>query len=197
MLGDYTKKTMGIKASEKQLAEYKQLMADPEGAARRFLAEKGYHIVQKDQTGQPKNWEPKTWKDVEDLIQQRAEEIANKQLNPMLKEVSTLKQQSIEARLDSDYADWRTYEEAMVQNLTEHPTLSKNLDLLYRLSVPQDVIEQRAYKKAMEKLKGGSDASQISGAKTTSTQTSQRPEGKLTMDQAWQLALKQVHATPS
>lgn len=196
MLGDYTKKTMGIKASEKKIAEYDALMKDPVASAQKFLAERGYQVVQRDPEpgAQEKSWEPKSWDEVQQMIDRRAEEIANKRLNPMLKEVSSLKQQSIEARLDADYSDWRTYEEPMVAALQAHPTLANDLDKLYRLSVPHEVTEARAYKRALEKIKTSSDSSVVPGARTTSTQPSKRPEGKMSIDDAWKYALKQIGA---
>ena len=194
MLRDYRSKTASIKESQKKLDEYDGFMKDPVASAQRYLQQLGYQVVQRNPEpgDQGKPWEPKSWAEVQDLIKQEAAAIANKQLNPMLKEVSNLKQQSIEARLDADYPDWHAYEDTMVKVLQAHPTLANDLDRLYRMSVPQEVIESRAYKKAMDKLKAGSDSATVSGAKTTSTQTSKRPEGKLTIDQAWQHAIRAV-----
>jgi hypothetical protein len=193
MLGDYRKKTDAVKGREKHLAEYDEFMKDPISSASRYLSQKGYKVVQGDPDAKDdKPWEPKTWGDVQELIQKEAARIANTQTRPLQNEVKKLTQQSIEARLDNDHSDWRSYEYKMVANLQAHPTLAQDPDLLYDISIPREVREQRAYKRALEKIKSEGDSASVSGASNRPASTSKRPEGKLTLDQAWQVARKEL-----
>jgi hypothetical protein len=80
----------------------------------------------------------------------------------------------------------------MVENLQSHPTLAKDPDLLYRLSVPQEVLEARATKAAMEKLRNGSQNAQVSGSSATVKSGSQKPAGKMTVNEAAEFARAQL-----
>lgn len=192
MLGDYTRKTQEIRSAKQKLDQYDELMRDPLSSAQKYLKEMGYHVVQGSPETTDKPWEPKTWDDVQKLIRDEAEKIANQRTRPLQNEVKKLAQQSIEARLDSSHPDWRTYEDQMVSTLQEHPSLARDPDLLYRMSVPTEIQESRAMKKALEKLKKEGDSSSVSGATTRPASTSKRPEGKLSLDEAWQVARKEL-----
>ena len=74
-------------------------------------------------------------------------------------------------------ADWRTYENEMINTLTTHPSLANDPDTLYRMSVPPEVLEARATARALEKLKGGTDSSVVPGARRATAETSTKPTG--------------------
>jgi hypothetical protein len=110
-------------------------------------------------------------------------------MQPVFNEVKSLKKQNIEARLDSQFPDWRTYEDAMMAKLQAHPSLVEDPDSLYRLAVPAEVWEARATKAAMQKLQATKDSAQVSGGTTTKQQTT-KPSGPMTFSQAAEHAKK-------
>ena len=48
-----------------------------------------------------------------------------------------------------------------------HPTLVHDPAMLYKMSVPSDVIESRATQKALKRLESKTQSSKVSGASTT------------------------------
>jgi hypothetical protein len=190
MQAAWTKKNQGIKASQQKLDQYDQFMRDPIGSAQQVLSSLGYQVVQrdpaakKDGNGKDQPWAPNSWDDV--MAEAKRQVLG--ELKPFFKEVDHVKQQSMEARLDRDYPDWRTYEDGMVGLLKSHPTLAHDPDTLYRMAVPSEVLEARATKAALAKLKNGSDNAQVSGQSATTRQVNQKPEGKLTLNQAYEAA---------
>lgn len=185
MQAAYTKKTQGIKEHKQKIDQYDQFMSDPIGSAQQILSQLGYQVVQRDPTKkQDEPWTPNSWDDV----MARAKQEVLKEMQPVFKELHQVRQQSMEARLDNSYPDWRTYEDTMVANLQKHPSLAQDPDTLYRISVPEEVHKSRALKEAMAKLKNGSESSTVSGASGTARQTAQKPAGKLTIDQAAEIA---------
>lgn len=190
MQAAYTKKTQGIKASQQKLDQYDQFMRDPIGSAQAILSQLGYNVVQRDPSQAKKDGQfaPATWDDV----MAEAEKRVLKKMAPVFTELDQVKQQGMEARLDKDYPDWRTHEDAMVELLKVHPTLARDHDTLYRMAVPREVLEARAYKAALDKVKGAAENSQVSGQSATTRQASQKPTGKLTLNQAYEHAKAQL-----
>lgn len=189
MQAAYTKKSQSIKASQQKLDQYDQFMRDPIASAQAVLSNLGYNVVQRDPASAKKDgFTPQTW---DDVMAEAEKRVLNK-MRPVFSELDQVKQQSMEARLDHSYPDWRTYEDSMVDLLKTHPTLARDPDVLYRMAVPAEILEARATKAALAKLKVGNDNAQVSGQSATTRQANQKPEGKLSLNQAYEYAKAQL-----
>lgn len=190
---NYTKKSQEISAHKAKIDQYDQFTRDPLAGMQQLAERFGYQLVQRDPGKKPDEagWTPQSWADVEQMIEKKAEQIANKKTSGLQGQVVELKQQSMEARLDRDFPDWRTYEDKMLENLQAHPSLVTDPDLLYRMSVPPKLLEERAMAAALQKLKAGTDNAQVSGGSATVRQTG-KPAGKMTFDQAAEYARQEL-----
>lgn len=188
MQGSYTKRMQEFSKHRHKLDAYERFEKDPLGTLRQLASQYGYQFVQAGEN-QPKDWNPQSWDDV----MAKAKEEVLKEMQPVFNEVKSLKKQNIETYLDTNHSDWRTYEDAMMDNLKAHPSLVQDPDKLYRMSVPPEVLEAKAIAKAMQKLKGSQENAQVSGG-TTSKQTIQAPTGPLTFDQAVAVAKQRMSA---
>lgn len=186
MQGKFTKAMQGIRGQEQQLQLVKQFEADPVGTIRRLAPQYGVSIVDgqppQQQNGQP--FQPKNWEDVVSHIRSEVMSELNEQYQPLVGAVKDLKQQNIEQYFDSNHADWRTYEQEMIENLQAHPTLANDPDRLYEMSVPREVRDARAMEAALKKLKGETESSRVSGSKTATHVTHDQPKGKLSFNDA-------------
>lgn len=186
MQGEFTKRMQKFREHQSKLDNYSRFEKDPVGTMQTVAAQLGYQLVQRGQE-QPKDWNPQSWDDV----MAEAEKRVMDKMKPVFGELKDLKKQNIEQYLDSKYTDWRTFEDAMMETLREHPSLVKDPDKLYRLAVPANVLEARAAQAAMAKIKGATEHAQVSGG-ATSKQTTSEPTGKLSFDQAVAVAKKRL-----
>lgn len=191
MQREFTKRLQGISQSQTQIDAYKQFEQDPMGTLKRVAAQYGVSIVPQDQN-QAKDFNPQSWEDV----LTRARDEVRKEFEPLIGEVKNLKKQNIESFLDTNHPDWRTYEDKMMATLKAHPSLVQDPSSLYRLAVPPEVLEQRAAKTALQKLKATSDTTQVSGS-TNVKQTTHEPitPGPNAFAQAIQAAHKKLSAS--
>jgi len=188
MQGSYTKRMQEFSKHRPKIDAYDNFERNPVGTMQQLAAQYGYQLVQRGQDQTPdQNFQ--SWDDVKKHF---FDEFKKEHLNPVVNEVKTLKKQSIESHLDSKFSDWRTYEPEMMEKLREHPSLVNDPDTLYRISVPQEVWEARATKAAMQKLKGATEHAQVAGGSSTAKQTSQAPTGKLSFDQAVEVARQKI-----
>lgn len=188
MQGSYTKKMQAFREHQTKIDAYDRFASDPLNTIRQIATQYGLHIVEggKDQ---PKDWNPQNW----DEVMSEAEKRVLKKMEPVYSELRQLKQQNVEGYLDTHYPDWRTYEDDMMDTLKTHPSLVKDPDKLYRVSVPPEVWESRAMKRAQEKLRANGEAAKVSDGKTT-TKTNQEPSGPLTFNQSVEVAKKRLAA---
>jgi hypothetical protein len=189
MQGEFTRRMQKSRAREQDLQLVDQFRANPVATLQQIAQQYGVRVLQGGQE-EPSNkdWNPQSWDDVKKHF---FEEFKKEQLTPLVSEVRDLKRQNIEAHLNTNHPDWRTYEDAMMDTLRKHPTLVGDPDTLYRMSVPSSVLEARATAAALAKLKGATENAQISGG-TTKQATSSEPTGKLTFDQAVEVARKRL-----
>lgn len=196
MQGSYTKRMQELAQHRTAIDAYQSFQRDPKGTLTQLAQSYGLQLVERGQD-QPQDQNFQSWDDVKKHF---FNEFQKEMLQPVVKEVQQLKKQNIEAHLDSRYPDWRTYEDQMMDTLRAHPSLVQDPDKLYRLSVPEAVWEARATNRAMQKLKAASDNAQVSGGGSVK-QTTQKPTGPLSFDQAVQLAkqklLESGHRAPS
>lgn len=171
MQAAYSRKNSEFSQGRQKIDAYDQFMANPEKQMQQIAQQYGYSLVK----GQPPSEEVSfnTWDDVTDHIGKQVRDQIMKEMDPVIGQVQDLRKQSIESIFDTKYPDWRHYESEMMDNLQKHPTLVQDPDMLYQMTVPNNVLEQRAMKAAMEKLKGQGD--QLTGP--SSTQQTTKDEG--------------------
>lgn len=188
MQGAFTKRMQGFKDSQAKLDAYSAFEKDPVGTIKKLSQQYGLNIL--DGTKPDKEWNPQTWDEVMDRAKKEAKADILKDLEPMFGQVQDLKTRNMEQYLDNSFPDWRAYETDMVDLVQKHPTLASNPDLLYKLAVPETVIESRAAKAALKKLQGQTEGKVSSGS--TTTKTAAKPNGKLSFNQAVEVAKAQL-----
>jgi len=171
MQGKFTKRMQEFKQHKTKVEAYDSFIKDPMGAMKQVAQQYGFKLVQDPGDGKKQDWNPQSWDDV----MAEAENRVLKRMEPVVGELRQMKQQNVEAYLDNNHSDWRTYEDDMVGMLQKHPSLAQDPDLLYRMSVPSEVLEARAAKAALQKLKNSGESGQISGTSTATKQTTDAP----------------------
>lgn len=187
MQAAFTQKMQGIKSQQAKLDAYSAYERDPQGTLRNLAKQHGIKILEGTDKTEP--WEPKTWDEVLSEAERRAEAKVLARLEPMFGQVQDLKTKNMETYLDQNFSDWRAYENEMVDLVTKHPTLANNPDMLYKLAVPDTVIQSRAAKEALKKIQG-----QASGAAVSSGSTTQRTATKPTKSLSFQEAYEHAKA---
>jgi len=165
----FTQKTQKIAADRQKIEAYDSFTKDPMGQIKQIASQYGYelnHIGQKSNNqqvhgNQQQDWEPQSWDDVFHKIESRVLEKMGAQLQPVFNTVQQVTASNIERQLDEIDPQWRVYEDDMRETLKEHPTLVKNISQLYRLSVPEEVINSKATQVALKKLENKVNASKI------------------------------------
>lgn len=193
MQGNFSKHMQTVRSEQAKIEAYNQAMQDPVGTIRQLANQYGMTVVNGGPQGEEsREFNPKNWDDVTSHIRSQVAEELRREYEPLLGEVKSLKRQNIEQYLDSNYVDWRTYETEMINTLRQHPSMANDPDTLYRLSVPQSVIEARATERALKKLKSGADAGAVPGAAKATQSTSDKPTGKLSFNEAVEYAKSQL-----
>jgi hypothetical protein len=194
MQGEFTKRLQGVQSHQSKIDAYDAFERDPQGTIERLSKQYGYDFVQSDPNQDGDSKPPKTWDDVYAIAEERALIKLRKEFAPLTNEVQDLKRKGVESQLDATHPDWRTYEGRMVDTLKAHPSMANDPDALYRMSLPPELLEQRATKAALAKLKGEGASSEVSGNQTTSITTTTEPTGRLTIDQAVKFAREKLAA---
>jgi len=184
MQGEFTKRLQGIQTHQGKIDAYNAFERDPRGTMEQLARQYGYNMVQANPEQSQDAPAPSTWDEVYAEAEKRAITKLRQEFAPLSDEVQDLKRKSVESYLDKEHTDWRTYEATMVDTLKAHPSMANDPDLLYRMSVPPELTESRAMKAALAKIKGESTSSAVSGNKTTSIPTSDKPTGPLTLEDA-------------
>lgn len=196
----WSKKTEALKAQRQKIDAYDTYMKDPVWFIQRQAAQMGYKVSRAEVEDSFQNtnqapagqWEPQTWNEV--LM--RAEENVMKRLSPALTavdgELQNLKRSSIEKILDESAPDWRQYEDEMLQNLKDHPSLAKDPVKLYRISLPPEIMETRAMQAALRKLQQKAESAKVGGTSTTKQTTAQMPDRHMTFNEAVEHAKTQL-----
>jgi hypothetical protein len=185
MQGAFTKKQQGLSKDRSKVEAYEAFMSNPMEQIQQVARQNGYNLVpqnaqptQSQQIGQPNHsWDaqpPQTWDEVynsiKDAAVQEAVEKFQGNLQPIMGNIQKLTTQNIEKQLDDLDPNWRIYEDTMKETLQKHPTMVSDVRELYRLSVPDDVINSRAYQQAIKKLEDKGKNAQT-GQKSTSVKT--------------------------
>lgn len=178
MRAAYTKKTQALSQDRSKVEAYDAFMRDPVGQLRAMATQYGLEIGPTGQRqlgheGQDKAaWEPQSWDDVMARAKQEVINELRPQLEPVFKNMQQVTASNIEKQLDSIDPQWRLYEDDMRANMQEHPSLVKDVAKLYRLSVPEEVLNSRATQAAMKKFEEKAKSAQVHGNQgTTKTAT--------------------------
>lgn len=188
MQAAFTKKMQAL-SNLRQKAEFAdKVFADPIGAMQKLAAQFGYSLSRADaakaagsNAGQDEigpDWQPQTWQEVLQKAEERAAAKIIAQLRPMLGEISNIKRANIEKQLAEIDPAWQQYEDAMIENLRRFPQMADDPALLYRVSVPPEVIEARATKKALQKFENKARATVSAVGSTSKITGGQEPDKK-------------------
>ena len=172
-----TTKSEAFKAGADKIAQYDQFIANPVATMQQLAQQYGYQMVQGTPTtedGKPKTYN--NWADVESAADERAEKRLNERLNPVINELQTMKKQNVEHALDNAHPDWRTYEDSMMKNLQLYPELVNDTEMLYRMSIPAEVLAARATKAALAKIQGTNESALIQGQSATTKSVNKIPQ---------------------
>jgi hypothetical protein len=185
MKAAFTRKAQELAANRNKVDEYDRFMADPVASLQRLAAQYGFHISPAQAAHalgqpptQPEEWQPNDWNEVLERAAQKGKDQAlaefQTKFKPFLDTVQQQQQKNIEAQLTSIDPEWKNYEGEMVALLKEHPTLARNVEKLYRLAVPPEVIEARATKAAIERMQKNASAARVSSVSTTKSTPAQQ-----------------------
>lgn len=176
MQKSYTKKMQGISDQKQKIDAYDAFYQNPIEQVQKIAQQYGYQLTQaqaaaavEQNTAQSEqDWQPQNWNEVMEKATAVAEQRIMQKMNPMLSQVQDMQKTSIETQLAEIDPTWHQYEDRMKSNLSKHPTLSKDPSMLYRLSVPSEVLESRATQAALRKMETRQQSQQVSGKSTTS-----------------------------
>jgi hypothetical protein len=200
--GAFTKKTQAIADAKKKIEAYDAFSRDPKTALEQMAQQMGFRLspaqaaaAAQAATGEgwePTKGDPQSWNDVAGYLLNKMREEFGGKLQPIVNEFKTLKKQTIESQLTEIDPSWQTYEDAMAETLSKHPSLATDPAGLYRLSVPPEVLESRAVQKALARLEGKKSSAQVAGASSTTKKAPELPSGPLTFAQAVEAAKRQL-----
>lgn len=199
MQGAFSKKMEAIKASKQKIEAYDAFAADPVSQLQTMARQYGYSLTRAEAAQQLKetqvsgDWEPKSWDEVIQKAEEGAYQRLLKENEPMYNEVKNLRKTNLESYLDSNAPDWRTYEDDMMKTLREHPTLVNQPMALYKLAIPENVLQSRATQQALKKMQDKGRSAEVSGASTTTKKSGLKiPDKPITFDEAVKIAEAQL-----
>jgi hypothetical protein len=200
----YTQKTMKISEHRQKIEAYDQFMRDPITNLQNLAGQYGMTLSRGEakqvlqQSGQQTqgdvdwdNFQPKNWGEAFSAFKQKAFEEWSQQIQPLVGSVQKMQTRNVEAELSKIDPQWKLYEDEMSANLQAHPTLVKDIDKLYMLSVPREVWTARATQSALKKVEASVQAAQVSGKGQTS-KTVAAPKKATNFNEAVQLAKEQL-----
>lgn len=173
MQSAFTKRMQSLSAERQKVDAYDAFMADPATQLQQLAAQYGYTVTRAQaaqavantlQGQSQEDWAPSSWDEVTSRISEAVIAKVQGQFKPVVEKVQALTAQQVEGQLDHIDPQWRVYEDAMRDNLKRHPTLVQDIQTLYRLSVPAEVIEARATQAALARIKKDTTAAKASGA---------------------------------
>lgn len=201
MQAAFTKKMQGVSGQEQAIAAYQAFQTDPHGTLSKIATQLGYNINPIASAGATpaapegggngqvdlENFNPQNWNEVVQTIGQQLTanvlQQVNQKFEPYLNSLNEVRKSTLETMLDQNCPDWRTYEDPMMENLKKHSSLVNDPEMLYRMSVPHEVLESRATQKALAKLKTAAET-QPTGGSTTTRQAPLQPSGAKGFSQA-------------
>lgn len=202
MQSAFSKKMQSISEQRQKIDAYDAFYQNPIEQVQKIAQQYGYKLnpAQAQEVGKAletdanaQDWQPNNWNDVMQRATEMAEERIMQKMNPMLSQVQDMRKQSIESQLSEIDPTWQQYEDRMKSSLANHPSLSNDPAMLYRVSVPQEVLESRATQAALRKMETRQQSAQVSGKSTTSKNpTSGLPEKAVSFEEAVNAAKKSL-----
>lgn len=187
--GAYTKKFQSISNDRQKIEAFDAFNADPVATIKQMAQQYGVSLGDSPTPDGEGEFDPQNWGDVFAKVK----DVIMKDLSPVLNEVQNIKRTSIEKQLLELDPGYKQYEDKMLANIKEYPNLVNNPAALYRLSVPQEVLESRATQAALAKMQKKVDSGRVSGnTATTKTTTSGLPDKALTFQEAVSAAKKKL-----
>jgi hypothetical protein len=203
--GDYTRKNQALSETRRKVEAYNAFESDPRGTITQLAQQMGFKLVPADSTGQdaqsdqyqgwtPDKGNPESWKDVTAYLGSMVEGLMKKHVGsnmaPVFQQLQEYRKNTIESRLNDIDPSWRQYEESMMSNLSKYPAMANDVELLYRASVPSEVLESRATQKAQARMQNKIKSSQVSGGSTTRTKAEEQniSSKPRSFEEAYQLA---------
>lgn len=190
MQASFTKKMQGISQHRGKIDAYDAFERDPVGTMQQIAGRMGYQLTRAEaaaaakaaQTGGTSadinDWQPQSWQEVMDKLGEQIMGRVQQSMAPMFQGIQKVTAQNIEKELDAVDVNWRVYEDEMKAALRDHPSLVNDVSKLYRLSVPEEVLNSRAVQAALKKLEGKAQAASVHGGGTTvKTQPITKPAG--------------------
>ena len=174
MHGAFTKRMQAMSQDRELLDQAKRFVADPITGMQQMARQYGYQLTRAEAAAAvaqqtPPQWDPRSgeappdWDTVLSAAEQRAEQRLMQRFGPVIENVQKLQAKNIEGQLDTLDPQWRVHEDAMRDNLKAHPTLVNDVATLYRLSVPQEVVEARATQAALNRMQKTTQSARVSG----------------------------------
>lgn len=163
----FTEKTTSLAKSKDKVDAYDNFISNPIPAIRQLAQQYGLTLAEAKQIAEQTQFEPKSWDEVFSKAKQETRQELMKELQPFFSEIKEVKKQAVEKTLDENCPDWRLYEDHMMTNLQDHPSLVKDPVKLYRMSLPDDVVESKAYQQALKKLQDKAKGAQVSTGSNT------------------------------
>ena len=191
----FTKKTQALAKERQKIDAYDAFNANPLEQLKQMASRMGYQLTGMNNQGQQQQespWEPQTWEEVLNRAGDSTEQRIMERLKPLFNEFQSMKKTSIESQLSEIDPGWQQYEESMMSNLQTHPTLAHDPAMLYRLSVPQEVLESRATQRALKKMENKVNSSKVQGGSTTNKQPKTEAPENPTFQQAVEFAKKKL-----
>ena len=204
MHGAFTKRMQAMSQDRELLDQAKRFVADPITGMQQMARQYGYQLTRPEaaaalaQQQAPQQWDPRSgeappdWDTVLSAAEKRAEERLMQRFGPVIENVQKLQAKNIESQLDSLDPQWRVHEDAMRDNLKAHPTLVNDVATLYRLSVPQDVVEARATQAALNRMQKTTASARVSGT-SSARSASPAPREVKTFADAVEAAREQLN----
>jgi len=176
---NYTKKTQEIAKHRQKIEAYDAFERDPEGTLRQIAERQGF-TLNRGAGRDPSNlnagnqvmgdgWQPQTWSEVFDAFAEKIKGGLLGDLKPVFDNIQTLTTKNIETQLSEIDPDWKLYEDDMISNLKTHPTLAKDVSKLYKMSVPDEVLESRATQKALKRFEDKAHSAKVGSKSSVAT----------------------------
>jgi hypothetical protein len=200
MQAAYTKKMQAMSKDREKIEAYNAFSADPINQLQRYAQQYGYQLTRAEAAQQLQNaqevgedWQPQSWNEVLQKAKEMAMVDLREQFGPVLKEVRDIKKTSIERQLSEIDPTWQQYEDDMKQLMNQHPTLANDAALLYKMAVPEEVLQSRATQAALAKLEAKGKSAQVSGGSTTTKQPKEGlPDKPVSFNDAVEAAKKKL-----
>ena len=213
--GGFTKKAQQIAKMRQDYSQkiqaYDQFMSNPVENIMRMGQQYGLNLTpaqaqqvaaSQQQTGVGPDWTPNTWEEVfsksGEYVQPTIEKLLREQLTPYQQKIALLEQELADVRttrvkkqLEQIDPNWQMYEDEMRQVLERHPTLANDIPELYKLAVPQEVLESKATQAALKRYEEKIQAAKIESSGSTKQSGPAKP-GKMTFEEAFQAAKRQT-----